>query len=84
MIVDVYYFKDKMWVVVSRQNTVILRMGLDITNKVFVYEYMADPGGKLGLKTGSTKECQIPKSGDTPHAFLLYQPTKPSVSFPVL
>jgi len=26
------------------------------TFKVFVYEYMADLGGKLGLKTGSTKE----------------------------
>lgn len=51
-----YDKKDKMWVVASSQNTVILRMGIDPTNKVFVYEYMADLGGKLGLKTGSTKE----------------------------
>jgi hypothetical protein len=51
-----YDKEDKMWAVFSRQNTLLLRMGLDLTNKVFVYEYIADLGGKLGLKTGSTKE----------------------------
>ena len=51
-----YDKNDKTWAIFSRQNTLLLRMGLDLTNKVFVYEYLADIDGKLDLKTGSTKE----------------------------
>jgi hypothetical protein len=47
---------DKMWTVFSGQNTVLLKLGYDLMNGNFVYEYLADLNGKFGLKAGMTPE----------------------------
>jgi hypothetical protein len=50
---DVY---GKMWTIYSGQNTILLKLGYDITNGDLVYEYLADLDGEFGLKPGTTTE----------------------------
>jgi len=54
------YDKDgkysKTWAVYSRQNTLLLKMGIDNTNGDLVFEYLADLGGTFGLKSGRTRD----------------------------
>jgi hypothetical protein len=53
------YEKDakygKTWAIFSRRNTLLLKMGYDNTNGDIVFEYLADLGGTIGLKSGRTR-----------------------------
>jgi hypothetical protein len=47
---------NKMWAIYSRHNTVLLKLGYDISNGNLVYEYLVDINGEFGLISGTTKE----------------------------
>jgi hypothetical protein len=51
-----YEKNDKTWVVYSRQNTLLLKMGVDNTNGYFIFEYLVDLDGSFGLKSGRTRD----------------------------